>query len=563
METGALNNNKGFSLIFLILIMMILAGLGAAIYSFTTSAAYSELTENSKNRAYQLAVAGMNYAAERFAAGADLNHHSFKGKTYTLGNGRGTITYTVSIVTGAFNPYYDVVSIGTVNDSNGLLLARAQVRSSSIPNTSTYFGYGPPNNVIILSNTMNDTSGFKNEDLRDADHHTMVSIQGYIATGGTHMYWAAFTDTGTYPVIDGDNPGCIMGFHTARIKDPAANDIKHSWDDYGYVHYDVQAKAGWYTGLQAAVSGISFRWSETAHNSGLFQGYGLSFMRYTYSASGCASGYDYIPNSIKPPGMANKLLLVLWEQRVESGVEKRRWLAYADLGTPAPWGGSRSGNDLKVLGAQDWMDGLLNDDSMVMVRIKDTFAAGQRVNEIMVFYADASPYYWWRNYNSVATDITRKRMSPEWVNPALFPSWAPKKLGWFSYTDLGTPYNICNFWFPDFITSSDPTYFDFFTLVSGSNKIGPELPSTTPVVTPVKLVLNSTYSDTRSDVSTPPSDPNLVTLLPDKATLRTYKFVLSSFPNWNQEVGLHGMGNLNDSDRIVAFDDFAIQILGR
>ena len=57
---------KGFALIYLIFIMLALGGMGAAIYSFTTSSAYTELTENNRNRAYQLAWAGMNYAAEQF-----------------------------------------------------------------------------------------------------------------------------------------------------------------------------------------------------------------------------------------------------------------------------------------------------------------------------------------------------------------------------------------------------------------------------------------------------------------------------------------------------------------
>ena len=216
-----------------------------------------------------------------------------------------------------------------------------------------------------------------------------------------------------------------------------------------HVDYDLQVKAGWYMGLQAAVSGLSFRWHETAHNSGLFQGYGLAFMRYTYSASGCGSGYDYIPNSIKPPGLANKLLLVLWEQRVEGGVEKRRWLAYADLGTPATYPNPRAGNDLKVVGAQDNVDGLINDDSLVMVRIKEKYIQGQRVNEINVFYGDASPYYdGVRTPNSVAADITRKRMFPEWIRSDLFPSWPSNILGLFNYTDGGIPYAINNFWVP-------------------------------------------------------------------------------------------------------------------
>ena len=40
------------------------------------------------------------------------------------------------------------------------------------------------------------------------------------------------------------------------------------------------------------------------------------------------------PTASNLRGMADKLLLVLWEQRVEGGAERRRWLAYADLGNP-------------------------------------------------------------------------------------------------------------------------------------------------------------------------------------------------------------------------------------
>ncbi len=571
------SNPKGFALIYLIVVMLVLAGLGAAIYSFTTSTAFTELTENNRNRAYQLAVAGMNYAAEQYYAGVDLNNNQFKNTTYTLKDPntlkvQGQITYTVTLATGSFIPYYDVVSIGTVNSSDGLLLARAQVRSSSKPGTPTYFSYQPPVNQTPFTITMEDLGGFTPQDLRDAANNPMIKIEAYMATGGTHLYWAAFIDQGTYPRTDGDNPGCSMGFHTARVHENYVNDLRHSWETYYHVDYDTQVKVGWYMGLQAAVSGLSFRWHETANNSGLFQGYGLAFMRYTYNPSGsapdCGTGYDYIPNSIKPPGLANELLLVLWEQRVEGGVEKRRWLAYADLGTPATYPNPRAGNDLKVVGAQDNVDGLVNDDSLLMVRIKEQFIPRQdnglyqRVNEISVFYGDASPYYdSVRTPNSVATDITRKRMFPQWIRPDLFPSWPSNKLGLFSYTDSGIPYAINNFWFPT--NTTNPTDYDFFTLVSASDKIGPEPPDTTPVSNPVRWIVNTAFKDTRSDTSSVPSNTDLVTLQSDKATLRTYKFVLNDFDSHNREVGLHAMGNLNNSDRVVAFDDLALQILGR
>ena len=83
--------------------------------------------------------------------------------------------------------------------------------------------------------------------------------------------------------------------------------------------------------------------------------------------------------------------------------------------------------------------------------------------------------------NSVCTDITRKRMSPQWVNPALFPSWPSNKLGLFNFTDAeSVAHHLLNFWVPDPAKTSDPNYYDFFTLSSCSTQIGPEPPGTTP-----------------------------------------------------------------------------------
>ena len=158
----------------------------------------------------------MNYAAERYAAGIDLSDNQFKNKTYTLANGRGQITYTVTLVTGSFIPYYDVVSIGTVNDNDGMLLARAQVRSSSRPGTPNYFPYEPPANQTTIAITMNDLSGFKSQDLKDAANHPMVSIESYVATGGTHLYWAAFTTRGPIPAPMATTPAAPWGFTRPR-----------------------------------------------------------------------------------------------------------------------------------------------------------------------------------------------------------------------------------------------------------------------------------------------------------------------------------------------------------
>ncbi len=394
------NNPKGFALIYLIFIMLALGGMGAAIYSFTTSSAYTELTENNRNRAYQLAQTGLNYAANCLTGNdpsctTDLT--TLHNRTFTLNNNRGQFSFTAS----KLNPptgtaYYDVTSIGTVNGNDGLQLARAQVRSCadpslSDPNNPCFFRAEPPFNQQASNTTFENLNWFNQAGLKDADNHTMIRIR---------TTWPPGDSTSTGPPLPIRGPircptrttrDATSAFMWDKQTPICTNRSSRSWNDYNHVNYDIQAKMGWYMGLSAAVSGLNFRWHEVV--SGKFEGYGLSFMRYTYSAAGCGAGYDFIPNSIKPPGLANHLLLVLWEQRVVGGAEHRRWLAYADLGTPALYPNPRLGNDPKVLGAQDNVDGLLNDDSLLLVRVKENFVQGQRVNEINIFYGDASPYY--------------------------------------------------------------------------------------------------------------------------------------------------------------------------
>jgi hypothetical protein len=557
-------NQRGVSLLLLIFIMTALAGVGAAIYTFTTSATFTELTENNRNRAYQLAWAGMNYAAEEYAAGTDLDSNQFKNKTYTLANNRGQLTYSVNIVNG----YYNVVSVGTVNGTDGLLLARAQVGSR--PNQ---FPAGPPSNIEVMKTTFKNLTAFEPNSTKDSANHTMIRIGEYVAGGGLHLYWAAFTNLGTYPRADADNPGCNIGFHVGKLHENYVQQLRQVWNQYNYVDYDEQAKVGWYKDLAATVSGINFRWHEVPVGSGKYEGYGLAYMRYTYSGAGCGVGYDFIPNSIKPPGKTGRLLLVLWEQWVAGGAEHRRWLAYADLGNPANCPGCTapntaiSGADVKVVGAQDTVDGLLDDDALLVVRVREKFINGRRVNDINAFYGDASPYYA-RTPNTVCPDITRQRMYPEWINASYFPTWPSNNFD--TFTCGADP--LLNFWRQDACRAGDATRYDFFTLMSNSAQIGfGNLPGTVCGANPVQWVLNPAYAYSLAD---PPNDPNVdsmgnvanpdrIAVFPDKGTLRTYKYILDSFSAQTPEIGIHGMGNLNDSDRVVAFDDWALQYLGR
>jgi hypothetical protein len=559
-----ITDNRGLSFLFVIFALTTLVALGAGIYTLTTSSLYTELNESSRNQAYQVALGGLNYAGEQYWRGTNLLN--LDNQTFTLANNRGQFHLAVAMGSGAYAGFYQVTSTGIVNTADGNLLARVQLAAPP-----DRFPGEPPVNQEIMRTTFRNLNALDAQSLRDDQNRTIIRIGEYVATGGTHLYWAAITNLGAYPHPDADNPGCNIGFHVGRLDTSYVQQLRQSWRDYRHVNYDVQIKTGWYKELQGAVSGLNFRWHEVGFGSGKYEGYGLAFMRFTYNQSGCASGYDYIPNSIKPDrdaagnvvDLRYKLLLVLWEQRVEAGEERRRWLAYADLGNPAVWPNPRSGNDLKVTGAQDNVDGLLSDNSILIVRAKDKFVLGRRINEITAFYGDASPYYDAspeRIPGSVCTNIHRKRMPPEWVDASRFPTWPSNRLDNFAYTEMGVPYNIINFWGPQAPRSA--SYYDYFTLPSASPKIGPEPPSSVPVLNPVRWILNPLYADPDPDPDIIPADLNRVKLLPNKGVLRTYKFILDDFNAQTPEIGLHGMGNLNNSDRVVAFDDMSIQIIG-
>jgi hypothetical protein len=519
-------NRRGLSFLLLIFSMTLLVGLGAAIYTITTSSLYTELNESSRNQAYQLALAGLNFAGEQKKNGILAN---LDNQTFTLADNRSQFHLSVATVGGDDQ----VTSTGIVNSADGNLLARVQLVKG--------FSSEPSTNELILKETFQtgntgELNAFDPSSLRNLSGQTVIRIGEYVATGGQHMYWAAFTSLGQigYRFRDPEQIACYIGYHVGVLGEDTANRLRQSWNRYHHVNYDVQIKAGWYKDLPAAITGISFRWHESTTLS-KFQGYALSFMRFT-SQGWCG---DYIPNSIKPNKNAagatvdlrNKLLLVLWEQYVEGGIEKKRWLAYAVLGQPQPYpqGPHYSSNDPKVCGAQDDVDGLLNDDASLVVRIKDKIVGGQRLNEILAFYGDASPYYS-HTRNGVCTDIARGRYAPEWVEPNLFPTWPSNNIEVF--TDLMT----LSYW------NGRLDRYDYFTLASADPKVPPN---------PVVFIKNPTIND-----------PNIIELLADKATIRTRRFPLTSFPAQRGEIGLHAMGNLNDSDRVVAFDDWAIQILG-
>jgi hypothetical protein len=415
---------------------------------------------------------------------------------------------------------------------------------------------GPPQNYQPPALT-DAGSGFSNTSAMDLSlSGNRVVIQGYIATGGTHSYWAAFTRLGQtgYSFEDPEEPGRYIGYHVVPISDPISDNLRGSWLQYHTLSYDVQIKMGWDLNLPYAAQGVAIRWHESpdfhdATSYRYYQGYGITYMRYGAKNFGST---DKIPNSIKPDhNLREKLLLVLWEQKVNaSGVPTKDWLAYAELGdpsgayhNPATERHPNADPDQKVTGYQVWPDGRLNDNATLIVRVEDKFVTSggvtTRCNEIKVFYGDASEYTFQndsRTQEAVATNKERARYYPKWLEAGQGGTLAPINPRWPSNL-FGLTGNTIAYWYNNLAT------YDYFTLTSSA----PTAPYNT-----VTWVKNNS----------PATGFSTVNLLNDNCTIRTTDFTLDTYPTGRKEIGLIGMGDLNTSNRTVAFDDFYIQILG-
>lgn len=183
--------------------------------------------------------------------------------------------------------------------------------------------------------------------------------------------------------------------------------------------YDIQVKHTWGSGMTHAADGICVRWNSPGI-PGLYEGMGISFV--CYSPPEESGGNDFIPDTIKPPGLADTPLLVLWEQKIEAGVETRRWIAYKNLGPDEyVW---------------DTSSGAFSKMSSIFVRlIEEKDATDNKINTLQVFYGDGTnPASKPARLGIVGNDIPFDQN--RWVYP---PSWFSESPGilWPAHTTDG------------------------------------------------------------------------------------------------------------------------------
>ena len=429
----------------------------------------------------------------------------------------------------------------------------------------------PPQDIIPPALTAG-ASGFTNSlSALDLSKSTVggvdrVVVQGYIATGGTHAYWAAFQhlgETGQSFTDPESSPSCDIGYHAVPVNTSISDSLRNIWMQYNQLNYNVHIKMGWDLNLPYANQGLTVRWHENqaciaavggtcptaADPYCCYEGYGISFMRF----QGKSCSGDMIPDTVKPgsgSSKSGKLLLVLWEQKINaSNVATKDWLAYAELGDPTNYQNpsstrSPADQDQKVTGNQGWPDGKINDDATIGVRVEDKIVSGVRYTDIKLFYGDASPNTFSsdsRVMESVATNKERARYYPQWLETTGGGSLTPINPQWPS-KQFGLSGSKIAYWY------NNQTSYDYFTMVNDT--------PTTPYNT-VTLVCNNSPAAGFSNACSQ--------LQSDGATFRTTDFVLDSFPSSRKEIGLFAMGNLYTSSGYpitVAFDDFYILILG-
>ena len=457
------------------------------------------------------------------------------------------ITWTAASATATFpaNSYLVFSQVARL-DATGEHVQTQKVMTDYLSLFSLTSQMSPPQNQQPPALTAIG-SGFTNSlsalDLTGSGNR--VALQGYIATGGAHSYWAAFQHLGEagYRGPDPEQPARNIGYHVAPVSDAISDNLRNIWMQYHQLSYDVQVKMGWDLNLNYTAQGVTVRWHESPNFAGKYEGYGVGFIRFNSTAAGSS---DMIPNTVKPgPGNSkkDKLLLVLWEQKVNAGgVEIKDWLAYAELGNPTNYQNpatqrSPADPDQKVTGNQGWPDGRLNDNAGIVVRVEDKFVGSVQYNDIKLFYCDASSYTFQndsRTKDSVATNKERARYYPQWLETGS-PPYAFINPAWPSNT-FGLNGSSIAYWYNNLTT------YDYFTLTSSA----PTAPYNT-----VTLTINPS----------PRTGFSPVTLLADNATIRTADFVLDAYPSGREEIGLFAMGNLSGTVT-VAFDDLYIQILG-
>lgn len=391
-----------------------------------------------------------------------------------------------------------------------------KIKAGNIPTTQNLngvFGNAADDFYVIGDNgtiLYNKGKGFELVPTAEVTSETLNSIWGSDRTG---IY--AVGDNGTIVFLG--YPVNKIGGHILPLNKNKA--LTDKWAATGrFLNYTVQAKIVWGDALTYAASGIVFRWHKAA--DGKYAGYGAALMQYDSSLN---EVNDLIPDTIKPEfhGTEEKhdrLLLVLWEQYLQGGAEQRRWLAYKDIT-----------NDAKMKKA----NGAPVDHASLIVRVHEKRIEGAKVNDITLYYGNASDKT--QSHDKRYNNTRRNRYNAtfgKFSDPVLWPVF-----------DLDD-WTRC----PNPPGNAPCNEVDAFTLV---DNVG------------VSQTPNPPGAD-KYWILNPAAD---LAILKNSFTIRTGRFTTPDGPTFGtqaerSEIGLYVYGDIGgpDSQTRVSITDFALQL---
>ena len=522
-HTGSrLGGQNGALLISIVAAMTVIATLGAVMVYLTSGSTEQELITNVRNRAYYLAESGFRYATTRRDPSLAENPSLFTNSRFTMG----------------VNERFELTTYENPLDSTRVIIVSTGVVNQGVePEGATHritYNVSKDNlsgDEIVgeeLTDTTSSTADDGFSDLSGWHSNDLFTIEEFVSGTGTHIEYAATADTPSSRP-DPDNPGEKYRETTLRLDNNT--EFADQWaGNHSFLSYDVQVKMGWGYELEYGAQGISFRLNESSIN-GKYQFYAISFMKYRREDSSTDDTKDYIPDSIKPlrsdgRHLRDRILIVLWEQKVVSGQETRRWLAYKDVT-----------DDACVAGNQWTYDGqCMTDNSSLLVRVHEKEVAGTRVQDVKIFYGDAS------NPDNCAEGDDCSECNSRNPNGIAYDIRALRNYYWPSYEYSGiSPYPA----FPPLEIPDWTAADDYYSFIETS----PD---------------SYTVTQTRWDRVV-----SGITVLSDGGTLRLTEFTTpdgvstgeTTFPPNRDEIGLHAIGQVSGGNSSMSFDDFALQYL--
>lgn len=121
LSTHRLSNERGSALVSLIIAMTVIASLGAAMLSSSSSAVFTQIGSIDSSKAYYLAEGGRLYAMNFIQDDIDSDTSSptstaiLNNKTFTLGNGAGQFKTTLSVNTSSSPHLFTLTVTGVPN----------------------------------------------------------------------------------------------------------------------------------------------------------------------------------------------------------------------------------------------------------------------------------------------------------------------------------------------------------------------------------------------------------------------------------------------------------------